>query len=132
MVMRRGYNSVLILAAGVAIGLAASSAIRAQQPKAPAGYVVAEVKVNDPTTFKEYAAQVPATLAPFGGRYLARAGKITPVEGDPPKGNIVVIAFDSVGQAEAWEHSQAYEAIKPLRHKSAISRIFIVQGVATQ
>ena len=128
--MRRGYNPVLILAAGVAIGLAASSAIRAQQ--APAGYVVAEVKVNDPTTFKEYAAQVPATLAPFGGRYLVRAGKSTPVEGDPPKGNIVVIAFDNIGQAEGWEHSQAYEAIKPLRHRSAISRIFIVQGVATQ
>jgi uncharacterized protein (DUF1330 family) len=130
--MRRGYNSVLILAAGVAIGLAASSAIRAQQPKPPAGYLVAEVKVTDPATFKKYAAQVPATLVPFGGRFLAKAGKITPVEGDPPKGTIVLIAFDSIEKAEAWENSKAYEAIKPIRHQSATSRIFIVQGVAAQ
>jgi uncharacterized protein (DUF1330 family) len=130
--MKGGYNSFLILAAGVTIGLAASGAIRAQQAKTPAGYVVAEVNVTDPATFKKYAAQVPATLAPFGGKYLVRAGKITPVEGDAPKGNIVVIAFDSVGQAEAWENSKAYEAIKPLRHKSATSRVFIVQGVAAQ
>ena len=130
--MRRRYNSVLILAAGVVVGLAASSAIRAQQPKPPARYLIAEVKVTDPATFKQYAAQVPATLAPFGGRYLVRAGKITPVEGDAPKGGIVVIAFDSVGQAEAWENSKAYEAIKPPRHKSATSRIFVVQGAPAQ
>ena len=130
--MRRSYNSVLFLAAGVAIGLAASGAIRAQQPKEPAGYLIAEVQVHDPATFKKYAAQVPATLAPFGGKYLVRAGKITPVEGDAPKGTVVVTAFDSVARAKAWEHSQAYEAIKPLRHKSATSRVFIVQGVAAQ
>jgi uncharacterized protein (DUF1330 family) len=61
-----------------------------------------------------------------------RAGKVTPVEGEPPKGSVVVIAFDSVEKAEAWENSKAYEAIKPIRHKSATSRNFIVQGVAAQ
>jgi len=126
--MKRGYSSVLILVAG--IGLAASSTIRAQQT--PPGYVVFEVNVTDPATFKGYSAQVPATLAPYGGKYLVRFGKITPVEGDPPRGNFGVIAFDSVEKAEAWENSQAYEAIKPIRQKSATSRIFIVQGAAAQ
>ena len=130
--MRRSYNSVLFLAAGIAIGLAASSAIRAQQPKPPAGYLIAEVNVTDPATFKQYASQVPGTFAPFGGRYLVRGGKVTPLEGEPPKGRVVVIAFDSVEKAEAWENSKAYEAIKPLRHKSATTRNFIVEGAAPQ
>jgi len=132
MVMRRRYNSVLFLAGGIAIGLAASSAIRAQQPKSPAGYLIAEVNVTDPATFKQYAAQVPGIMAQFGGRFLVRGGKVTPLEGEPPKGRVVVIAFDSVEKAEAYENSKAYEAIKPIRHKSATSRIFIVEGAATQ
>jgi len=132
MVMKRRYNSVLFLAAGVAIGLAAGSAIRAQQPKPPAGYLIAETNVTDPATFKQYASQAPGTLAPFGGRYLVRGAKGTPVEGEPPKGRVVVIAFDSVEKAEAWENSKAYEAIKPLRYKSATTRSFIVEGAASQ
>ena len=130
--MKHRYNSVLFLAAGVAIGLAASSAIRAQQPKPPAGYLIAETNVTDPATFKQYASQVPGTLAPFGGRYLVSGGKGTPVEGEPPKGRVVVIAFDSVEKAKAWENSKAYEAIKPIRHKSATTRNFIVEGATPQ
>ena len=42
----------------------------------------------------------------------------------------MVIAFDSVEKAVAWENSPAYEAIKPLRHSSAKSLVFIVEGVA--
>ena len=128
--MRRSYNSFLFLAAGVAIGLAASSAIRAQQPKPPAGYLIAEANVTDPATFKQYAAQVPGTFAPFGGRYLVRGGKVTPLEGAGPKGRLVVIAFDSVEKAKAWQNSKAYEAIRPIRQKSATNiRNFIVEGV---
>jgi uncharacterized protein (DUF1330 family) len=33
-------------------------------------------------------------------------------------------------KAQAWEDSPAYEAIKPIRHSSAKSRVFIAEGVA--
>jgi uncharacterized protein (DUF1330 family) len=41
----------------------------------------------------------------------------------------VVIAFDSAEKAKAWEDSPEYGAIKPIRHSSATSRVFIVEGV---
>jgi uncharacterized protein (DUF1330 family) len=63
---------------------------------------------------------------------MVRAGKITPVEGDAPKQRFIVIAFDSVEKAQAWEDSPAYEAIKPIRHAAAKSRVFITEGVAPQ
>jgi len=44
----------------------------------------------------------------------------------------VVIAFDSMEKAQAWEDSPAYAAIKPIRQSSAKSRIFIAEGVAPQ
>ena len=113
------------------MGVAGAHAIRAQQVKPAPGYVIAEVDVTDPDTFKKYSEKVPPIVAAFDGHYLVRGGKIQEVEGEVPK-RIVVIAFDSVEKARAWEYSPAYEAIKPMRHSSAKSRIFIVEGFAPQ
>lgn len=132
--MKQNLKLALVLLAGVAIGGVGATAIHAQQPKPAPGYVVAEVEVNDNDTFQKYASQVPGTLAPFGAKYVIRAGKVTPLpgEGDPPKGRFIVIGFDSVEKAKAWEDSPAYEAIKPLRHASAKSRVFIIEGPPAQ
>jgi uncharacterized protein (DUF1330 family) len=129
--MKTNHKLALAVLAGVAIGVAGATAIHAQQVKAPPAYVIAEVDVTDPTTFQKYAEKVPGTLAPFNGHYLVRGGKIQALEGEAPK-RFVVIAFDNAEKAQGWEDSPAYEAIKPIRHSSAKSRVFIVEGVAPQ
>jgi len=63
--MKPNLKLTVALLAGVALGLATSHAIHAQQPKTPPAYVVAEVEVTDPAGIQKYGAQVPATLAPF-------------------------------------------------------------------
>jgi len=127
--MQMNSKIVLALIGGIAVGITGITAIHAQQPKVPPAYVIAELDVTDPTTFQKYAEQVPGTLAPFNGHFLVRGGKIRAVEGDAPK-RLVVIAFDSAEKARGWEDSPAYEAIKPIRHSSAKSRVVIVEGVA--
>jgi uncharacterized protein (DUF1330 family) len=127
--MRPNHKLALVLLTGIALGVAGATAIHAQQAKPAPGYVVAEVEVSDTAAFAKYAQAVPGTLAPFNGQYVVRAGKITPVEGDAPKERFIVIGFDSVEKAKAWEDSPAYEAIKPIRHASAHSRVFIIEGV---
>jgi uncharacterized protein (DUF1330 family) len=129
--MKTNHELALAVLAGVAIGVAGATAIHAQQVKAPPAYVIAEVDVTDPTTFQKYAEKVPGTLAPFNGHYLVRGGKIQALEGEAPK-RFVVIAFDNAEKAQGWEDSPAYEAIKPIRHSSAKSRVFIVEGVTPQ
>ena len=129
--MKTNHKLALAVLGGVAMGIAGTTAIHARQVKAPPGYVIAEVDVTDPTTFQKYADKVPGTLAPFNGHYLVRGGKIQAVEGDAPK-RFVVLAFDSAEKARSWEDSPAYDAIKPIRHSSAKSRVFIAEGVATQ
>ena len=130
--MKPNHKLMLVMLAGVALGVAGATAIHAQQAKVAQGYVIAEVEVTDTAAFAKYGAAVPGTLAPFNGQFLVRGGKIQAVEGDAPKQRFVVIAFDSVEKARAWEDSPAYEAIKPIRHASAKSRIFIAEGVAPQ
>ena len=96
--------------------------------KTPPGYVIAEVEVMDPATFQKYAEKVAETLAPFNARFLIRGGKAQTVEGEAAK-RIVVLAFDSAEKARVWYDSPAYEAIKPIRHRSAKTRVFIVEGL---
>lgn len=126
--MKMDSKVILAALAGAVIGAAGAAAIYAQQAKVAPGYVIAEVEVTDPATFQKYAEQVPGTLPPFGGHFLSRGGKITPVEGDAPK-RVTVVAFDSAAKAKAWEDSPAYNAIRPIRQSSAKSRIFIVEGL---
>jgi uncharacterized protein (DUF1330 family) len=129
--MKTNHKLVLALLAGVAIGVTGATVIHAQQVKSPPVYVISEVEVTDPVTFQKYAEKAPATIAASGGHFLVRGGKTEAYEGDPPK-RIVVIAFDSAEQARGWYYSPAYEAIKPIRHSSAKTRGFTVEGVAPQ
>jgi uncharacterized protein (DUF1330 family) len=129
--MKANHKLTLAVLAGASIGVAAATAIHAQQAKVPPAYLIAEVDVQDPATFQKYREKVPETLAPFNGHYIIRGGRTQALEGEPPK-RFVVIVFDSMEKAQAWEDSPAYEAIKPLRQSSAKSRIFIAEGVAPQ
>ena len=125
------HKLALTLLTGVAIGLAAGTAIHAQQTKAPPGYVVGLLEVTDPAGFKKYTEALPPTLAPFNGHFIIRGSKLQALEGDPPKG-FAVLVFDSVDQARAWYESPAYQAIVPLRLNSAKTTAFVVEGIAAQ
>jgi uncharacterized protein (DUF1330 family) len=133
--MKTNHKLTLALLAGVSLGVAAAQAIHAQQAKVPPAYLIAEVekdpsKIEDPAASRRYAEEAPKTLAAFNGQYLVRAGgsKIQSLEGEAPKGYIVVIGFESVEKARGWYYSPAYEAIKAIRQNSTKSRLYIVEG----
>jgi uncharacterized protein (DUF1330 family) len=127
-IMKTKHTLALGMLAGLGLGMVSISIVHAVQQTAPPAYLVAEVDVQDPTTFQKYAAQVPGTIAPFGGHYLIRGGKSEALEGEPPK-RFVVLAFDSLEKAKAWYSSPAYQAIVPIRHSSAKTRGFLIEGV---
>ena len=129
--MKTNPKLMLGVLVGALIGAAGAMVIHAQQAKVLPGYVIAEVDVTDPATFKQYADKAPGTISQYGGHYVIRGGKNTSIEGDAPK-RFVVIQFENVEKAKAWEDSPEYTAIKPIRHKSAKSRVFIIEGAAGQ
>ena len=134
--MKTNHKLALAALTGISIGVATAQTIHAQQVKAPPAYVIAEVekdpiKVEDPAAARRYAQEAPKSLIPFNGQYVVRGGAVQTVEGDAPKGYIVVIAFDSMENARGWYYSPAYEAIKRIRQNSTKSRILIVEGVAS-
>lgn len=133
--MKLNYPMMRSVLAGFAIGAALLQALHAQQARTAPAYVIAEVAPDpehkaDPVAAARYKDEAPKTIAAFTGRYLVVSSKAQAVEGEPPKGPVVVIVFDSLEQARAWYHSPAYEAIRPIRQNSTRSRILIVEGLA--
>src|ERR1700689_1778708 len=114
--------------AAVILGAIGCSLIRAAA-LAPKGYVIAEITVTDAEAYKQYAAAVAPVVAKLGGNYIVRGGQTVAEEGEAPSGRIVVIEFDSLAAARSFEDSQDYQAVAPLRRKSAHSRVFLVEGV---
>ena len=92
------------------------------------GYMIAQVDVHDTEAYREYAAQVPATVVPFEGTFLVRGGRFEPLEGDPPPQRTVVLEFPSLAHARNWYESDAYQALIPLRHAAAVTRNYLVEG----
>ena len=120
----------LVLLAGILIGVAGARLVQAQRTRTAPAYVIAEVEVNDPTTLQKYGEKAPQIVASFNGHYVVRGGRTVAREGEPPKGYVVVIGFDSLEKARAWYDSPEYAAIRPFRQSSTKSRIFIAEGVA--
>jgi uncharacterized protein (DUF1330 family) len=122
--MRKIIGAALILAA------MATPAWAADAPKSAKAYVIGEVNVTDPATYKTYAEKTSPIVAKFGGIYIARGGQTVPVEGAGPAGRIVVIEFPSLAAAKAFEASAEYLKVAPIRQRSSTGRFFIVEGTA--
>jgi uncharacterized protein (DUF1330 family) len=89
-----------------------------------AGYILVNVEVLDPVGYQQYTAQVPDTVARFGGKFLIRAGANETLEGEWEPHRIVLLEFPSVEQARAWYDSPEYQAIIPLRQRYSRTHFF--------
>lgn len=125
--MKMQIKTALTLTAGVVIGAIGFGALRAQT-NAPMAYWVTEtLEITDQAAFMNAIKGVPPTLQPYGGRYIALAGKILPGEGLPPK-RITIIAFDSFDKARQWVYDPKAAAVRAEAAKFAKSRNYTVEG----
>jgi uncharacterized protein (DUF1330 family) len=124
--MKTYYTVALSMLVGTALGGAAIQGLHAQaKPKA---YVITEVEIINQEAFNEFSPKVGEATKADGGTYLARGGKVVPLEGQPPK-RVIVTVYDSLEKAEASRTSAAWKAIAPLREKATKTRSYIVEGL---
>lgn len=91
--------------------------------------VIVQENLKDAAMFEAYRKDVIPTLAPFGGKFLVRGGKLTVREGQWPYERTVIIEFPSRAQAEGWYDSAAYQKILPLRLNSSTGNLVVVDAV---
>jgi uncharacterized protein (DUF1330 family) len=95
-----------------------------------AAYIIVGVDVTNPEDYATYTREVPATLAPYGGRFIVRGGSYDVLEGDFTAPRIVVLEFPDLDRAKAWHESPAYQSILPIRHEHAQTHFMVaVDGV---
>lgn len=94
-----------------------------------AGYVIAQIMVNDPEGFQVYVKKNTAAVAQYGGKFLARGGGMEVLEGECPCPRIIVLEFPSVEAARAWYEAPEFEEVKALRHATSDSHLVLVEGV---
>lgn len=92
-------------------------------------YIVARIDVKDPTRLKAYQTAAPPIIEKYGGRFIARGGSITTLEGPAESLRIVIIEFPSLSQAEAFYHSPEYSEARKLREGVAIAEFIAIEGV---
>ena len=91
-------------------------------------YVIANIDVQDPTRYADYIKLTPGTIAPFGGRFIARGGRSERLEGDTPVNRLVVLEFPSYEQARAWYDSDGYRVAMAIRQSASKGSLMLVEG----
>ena len=120
----------LSLLAGIAIGAAVSSALRAQVK--PAVYSVDEAfadvdlsGVRDYTN--DYVPLTQASMKAYGGKVLAESSNVTTFSGSSPK-RAAIVLWKNIDQFEAWYNSPEYTHAREIGGKYAQFHMFVVDA----
>src|SRR5438477_10891369 len=95
---------------------------------------VARSKINDPVEYNKYTALVPAIIAKYGGKVLARGGRYQIMEGPQKFQRFVVIEFPTFEQGVACFTSPEYDRAAAFRRTGAgeVETVIVEAGDATK
>jgi uncharacterized protein (DUF1330 family) len=91
-------------------------------------YIIGEVEITDPETYKRYTARTPDVIARYGGRFVVRGGNGEALEVAAPK-RIVVIEFPDRAAAKRFYEAPDYQEILKIRLSASKGRLILVDGV---
>lgn len=93
-------------------------------------YVLVDCEVTDPVRYENYKKLAPSAIARYGGRYLARGGEASRLEGDWVPKRIVVLEFPDVETAKRFYESPEYRAARAERAGAAKMNMVLVEGLS--
>lgn len=90
-------------------------------------FLIADVKVTNDKWVPDYAASVHEIVHKHGGKYLARSGNVTTLEGNPPDTSLIaIIAFPSATHARDFVADPAYAPHLAARRNGSESRFQLI------
>lgn len=93
-------------------------------------YIIVDIDIHDAGTYARYREMAPPSIEAYGGRYLARGGTTTVLEGEWAPKRVVVLEFPDAQRARDWWASPEYAPAKRLRQSSASADMLLVEGMA--
>jgi uncharacterized protein (DUF1330 family) len=97
-----------------------------EEPGDGQAFVLGGHIMQDMERFKPYAAAVPEVVKSFGGRFLARGGRVTPLSGTFVPERVVLIEFPTADDALAFYISDRYAPLLKIRLATTEARLVIL------
>lgn len=92
-------------------------------------YVVVDAERTDLERAARYAEMAGPSVERHGGRYLARGGALSLLEGEWEPERLVIIEFESAEAARAWYKSEDYRAARDVREGAGTWSMVVVDGL---
>jgi len=107
-------------------GVTAFTVEGALPPGEGKAFAIGAHKMRDAEAFKPYIARVPAVIAPYGCRYIARGGAVTPICGAFTPDRLVLMEFPGADDIAAFYFSAAYTPLLRIRLTATEPRFVLV------
>lgn len=91
-------------------------------------FIVTINSMKEKDAYEEYIRLVKPIVEAYGGRYLVRSNKITPLQNEWCPQRIIIIEWSSKEQMEKCFSSERYKEIVDKREKSVDSKAIIVEA----
>lgn len=93
-------------------------------------YVIARMTVHDAEKLREYADLAAPHTSRYGGRYLARGGELTNLEGTICNDRVVVAEFPDKATAIAMFSDPDYREVAKIREAAATTHMLtVIDGI---
>jgi uncharacterized protein (DUF1330 family) len=95
-----------------------------------AAYMIVDAKVINDEQYAGYRALSPAAIAAAGGKFIARGGQTTVLEGNWNPNRVVLVEFPTYEGAKAFYDSELYKAARAKREGATeFFNAVIVEGL---
>jgi uncharacterized protein (DUF1330 family) len=94
-----------------------------------AAYFISDASVKNAEALEIIRARALSSITRYGGRYLARAGSVEPVEGIWTPSAIIIIEFPDLKRAKTWYRSAEYAAALAVRDEAISRDMILVEGM---
>jgi len=92
-------------------------------------YMIADIKVTDDSWVPDYASRVHDLVHKHGGKYLARSGNVTTIEGEALDTSLVaILEFPSREALEAFANDPEYAPYGTARRAGSVSRFHVLDN----
>jgi uncharacterized protein (DUF1330 family) len=107
-------------------GVTAFTVEGALPPGEGKAFAIGAHRIRDAEAFKPYIARVPDVIAPYGCRYIARGGAVTPLCGAFAPDRLVLMEFPSADDIAAFYFSDAYAPLLRIRLTATEPRFVVL------
>jgi uncharacterized protein (DUF1330 family) len=82
-------------------------------------FFIAHVNITDPEKFQQYAKAAGKSMQPYNGQVVTKGKLVKQLAGEQVYENVSIVSFPDQESLDNWFHSDAYQALIPLRDKAA-------------